>query len=724
LLAEELGIDPGAALCQLHQQILTREPGLHLAAPVAADIPGGTGTASRGPEDQAPAQLPRDLPGFTGRLAVLNQLHGLLAAAEASPTGASMPVVVISGTAGIGKSTLAVHFAHQVACHFPDGQLYVNLRGFDASGSPVTPAAAIRGFLEAFSVKGERIPADQDGQAALYRSLISGKRVLIVLDNARDAAQVRLLLPASPGVLVLVTSRSQLTGLIVTEAARLLTLGVLTPDEALSLLASRLGPDRIAAEPQAAGELTRLCALLPLALAVAAACAAVRPQFPLAAVAAEIREASDRLDILHTGEAATSVRIVFSWSYEQLSDPAARMFRLLGLHPGPDISVPAAASTAGIPPSHARRALTELARSQILTEHAPGRFASHDLLRAYAAELARATDSQASRHEATHRMLDHYLHSACLASRRLTPHRRPLTLEPPQPGVQPVDLGTAEQALAWFEAERAALLAVTPLAAQSGFDRHAWQLPWALGDFLDLRGDWHEWVAALRTALDAATALGDLLGLARTRHKLGSAYTRLGGHHDAVRHLSDALRLYQKLEDPVGQAHVHNALCILLEQQRCWDDALRHAQHALDLHRDAGYLPGQANALNSVGWLHAQVGRYEQALTCCQDSLDLHRGLGNQLGAAGAWDSLGYIHHHLGDHGQALTCYQHALDLCRHLGDRHRQAATLTRLGDTQHASQGHPAARDAWQQALDILDDIGHPDAQLVRARLKASNP
>jgi DNA-binding SARP family transcriptional activator len=348
VLVEELGAEPGPGLRELHQQILTGDPALALPRQAPA-------TARPAPV-RPPRELPAGVPHFTGRAGLLAMLTGLLdrSSAESSET------VLISGMAGVGKTALAVHWGHEVAKRFPDGQLYVDLHGYDSSGAPLRPAEAIREFMDALGVPAARIPAGTQAQAGLYRSLLASQRMLILLDNARDAAQVRPLLPGSAGCLVLVTSRNELTGLAATDGARLLTVDVLTGAEARVLLSRRLGSERVAAEPDATAELIMLCARLPLALNIAAARAAARPNHPLAAVAAALRDERGRLDALDTGEPASSARTVFSWSYRNLSQPAARMFRLLGLHPGPDITVAAAASLAGITPGQARRCLEEL----------------------------------------------------------------------------------------------------------------------------------------------------------------------------------------------------------------------------------------------------------------------------------------------------------------------------------------------------------------------------
>jgi DNA-binding SARP family transcriptional activator len=476
-LADELGIDPSQALRDLHAAILRQDSSLDAPAPQVTLRPAG-------PAAPVPGQLPPTVAGFAGRDAELARLDAVLPQAARSGPPGSAVIATIVGTAGVGKTALAVHWAHRVRGRFPDGQLYANLRGFDRCGPPADPARVLRGFLDAFGVPPEQIPAGLDAQAALYRSLLADQRVLVVLDNARDAGQVRPLLPGSPGCLALVTSRSHLTGLVAAEGAIPLGLDLLTVSEAQDLLARRLGADRVASEPEAAGEIIERSARLPLALTIAAARAATRPGFPLAATAAELRGATTVLDPFDGGELATNARAVFSWSYCALSTDGARLFRLLGLHPGPDVTVAAAASLAGIPAERARALLAELARAHLVTEHRPGRYALHDLLRAYARERAHTQLSDGIRDAAVGRVLDHYLHTAHAAVTVLDPCFAPADPAPPQPGVVVDQPATAEDALGWFLAERATLLAAVPMAAEAGYAAHAWPLAGALAAFL------------------------------------------------------------------------------------------------------------------------------------------------------------------------------------------------------------------------------------------------
>jgi len=670
----------------------------------------------------APAQLPADVAAFTGRKAHLDSLTAVLDRDDALDDAKRPAAVVISaiaGTAGIGKTALAVHWAHRVRHRFPDGQLYVNLRGFHPSGSVTHPAQAMRGLLEALDVPRQRIPGDLDAQAALYRSELADRRMLIVIDNARDAEQVRPLLPGTPGCFVLVTSRSQLTSLVAVEGAHPLTLDLLTQDEAWQLLARRLGRDRLTAEPEATEELITRCARLPLALAIVAARAATNPDFPLHVIATELRDSDNRLDALSDEDPSGDLRAVFSWSVATLGPASARMFRLLGLHPGPEVSVPAAASLAGEPVSEVRPMLAELTRAHLIVAASPGRYTLHDLLRVYAGELAESTEPDDERRAAQHRMLDHYLHTAHAADRLVDPHRDTFALSEPLAGVTPEPLANYQQAMAWLTTEHPVLTAAVGYAASHGFDVHAWQLARAIAESLDRRGHWRDWIDTQYTALAAARRLGDPSMQADAHRTLARAATRLGHYDDAHTHYQHALNIYVEADDAAGRAHTHNSIAEVWERQGRYQDALDHAQLALDLHSGAGHLRGKAAALNAVGWYHAQLGSYHAALAACEQALRLLEELGDRYGVAATSDSLGYAHHRLGDYNRALACYGYSLDLFRDLGDRYWEATLLTRIGETRWARGEAGGARDDWQQALTILDELAHPDADQVRRLL-----
>ncbi|MGN9912653.1 BTAD domain-containing putative transcriptional regulator [Phytohabitans sp. LJ34] len=708
---DQLGIEPSHELRDLHQRLLADDPSLTTVPTVAATTaPANAWVTAR--------QLPTAVPHFVGRAAQIKELSGLL------DTDGGVTIFVIGGTAGVGKTTLALHLAHRVAADFPDGQLYVNLRGFDPAGTIMTSAEALHGFLNALGTPPQRIPVGLDAQAALYRSLLSGRRMLVVLDNAHDSTQVRPLLPGAPGCLVLVTSRNDLSGLVAADGAHPLGLDLLPREEAHELLARRIGFDRVAGEPGAVDEIITRTARLPLALTIVAARAATHPRFPLATLAAELADARDRWNSLTGDDPGSDVRTVLSWSFRTLTAGAGQLFRLLGLHPGPDISAPAAASLAGLSLTELRPRLAELTRAHLLTEHLPGRYKFHDLLRAYAADLARAHEPEDGRQAAIHRMLDHYLHSAYAADRMLDEHRDRITLVPPRRGVVPEVLADYRQALAWFTAERAVLLATVDQAAGSGSDSYAWQLAWTLTPFLDRQGHWHEWITTQQAGLDAARRVAHLPGQAHAHVYLGRAHAQLGLHDLAHAHHRQAHRLYTELGHRTGHAYTHISAGMMAGQQGHHQEALDHTQQALDLYLAAGNSAGQARALNNIGWYLIQLGHHQKAITCCQQALALHRKIGHRYDDAATWNTLAHAHDRLGHHQQAIDCFHQALRRQRHSGWRNGQASTLNSLGDTYHTVGNQDAARQAWQQALDILDQLHHPDADHVRAKLGAANP
>ncbi|MFI7593574.1 ATP-binding protein [Micromonospora sp. NPDC049359] len=706
-----------------------------------ADPEEASARQGRGGRAVVPAQLPADVTVFAGRRHDLDQLDRLLSVPSSAAPAGSVPVdhanalpdglsrgagaepsavviAAVSGTAGVGKTALAVHWAHTVAHRFPDGQLYVNLRGFDPSGQVMDPAEAIRGIVDALGVPGERIPQGLDAQAGLYRSLIADKNLLIVLDNARDVEQVRLLLPAAGSCLALVTSRNPLTGLIAAHGAHPLMLDVLTYDEAREILVRRIGADRVNADPTATDHIITACARLPLALAIAAA-RAQQTRFPLAALAAELRDAEQRLDTLDTGDPTHQVRAVFSWSYATLTPDAARLFRLLGLHPGPDTDATAAANLAGHTTAQTRRLLAELIRASLLTEHAPGRYTFHDLLRAYATEQTHTLDTDQHRRSATARLLDHYLHTAHAGDRLLYSTRHPIDLIPADPQVSPHLLTDDRQAMHWFSVERLVLLAAIEHAATTGFDAHAWQLTWTLRTFLLRRGHWHDLAAAGRTAVAAARRLGDPVARLNTHSLLADTYIALRRFDDAHSQLRHALEMGVQTGDRAGQGHTHLSLGRMWDRQGDARQALHHASLALALFQAAGDLVGEGRALNGIGWCHTLLGENEQALTAARQALTLNQKLDNQTGQANTWDTLGHAHHQLGHHTEAITCYHNARTLFHDLGNRLHEAQTLTRLGDTHHTIGDTAAAHEAWQHALAILDELQHPDAAAIRTRL-----
>ncbi len=702
ILVTEIGAEPGAELRLLHQRILAAD----------REMP-----ARPGLDRAVPALLPSDVPHFVGRAAELRELTSLPQPASAPAGGTN--VAVVSGTAGVGKTALAVHWAHQVTEAFPDGQIYLNMNGFGPSGAPVTPLDAVSRVLDAMQVPGPRIPPSLDGRIGLYRTLLAGRRVLIVLDNARDEDQVRPLLPGGAGCVVVITSRSPLTGLVALEGARALTLDVLTISEARVMVAGRLRSRSAQADPAVIDRLIEMCARLPLALAIATALIATRAGQSISVAATSL--ASDdgpRLDVLSTGETASNLRAVLSWSYHALSPAAAEMFRLLAEHPGPAISSAAAASLAGVPPGQARAALAELAGSHLVSEPNPGRFVYHDLLRLYAAEQLGA----AERHAAGTRLLDHYARTTWAAAYALNPLRKPPALGPPVAGVQPESITGEDQALRWLRTEHQVLMRVISYAANAGFDTLAWQLPGALTDFLDRDGHWHDWAASQRTALAASRRAGDITAQALAHRHLARACSQLQDLGAAKEQLDHALELQRRFGTPAGEASVHMDISCLHEQCGDYPAGLRSAELALTLYRSVQHQIGEATALNQVGWHYAMHDQYAATLLYCEQALELCVQLGYELGEGLTWDSLGFAHQHLGQPAQAAMCFARALEIFRKLGHRHNEAKILIHLGDVSYAAGDLPAARRTWLAALTILDELSHPDGDELRSKIVAA--
>jgi DNA-binding SARP family transcriptional activator/tetratricopeptide (TPR) repeat protein len=715
-LRDELGVEPSAPLQQLHQQILAADPALAPSVPAQAGTDLGAKPSRR---RVVPAQLPHHIPDFTGRHTELDRLDALLNQ-DGKGTRNAIVITVITGTAGVGKSALALYWAHRVRDLFPDGQLYVNLRGFGPAGSAMEPAEAVHGFLEAFAVPSERMPLDLDDRAALYRSILADLRVLVVLDNARDVDQVRSLLPGSPGCVVLVTSRNRLTSLVAADGARPVELDLLPDAEARRLLSSRLGPDRVAGEPASVDEIIKACAGLPLALVVAASNAVANSRLPLSALAGELRKTDGRLDALGAGDQYTDVRAVFSWSYRALSPPTARQFRLLGLHAGPDIAVSAAASLAGVPLAQARRELADLVRAHLVTEWSSGRFVMHDLLREYANELSMIHDSAAERRLAVHRILDHYLHTAYAADQLLHPHRDDsIELAPLPLLVTTQTLADHRDAVAWLAAERHVLLASVRLAVSYGFDVHVWQLAWAVTSYFDRHGHWYDATASHEEGLKAAQRLGDLRAQAIIRCCLARAYCRLERHDAAREQLRQALEHYEVVGDNLGQGHAHRILAWMLDRQGRYGEALTHAELAIDLFRIAGRPGGQARALNGAGWFHILLGAPSEGLRLCQQALDTQRKIGDRLGQGETLDSIAYAYTSLARYDEATAYYRQALQLYQESGDRYDEAQILVHLGDTSLAAGDPDSAAAAWRDAVTIFDDLDLPEAANVRAKL-----
>ncbi|WP_433087435.1 BTAD domain-containing putative transcriptional regulator [Dactylosporangium sp. CA-052675] len=683
-LKEELGSDPGMALQQLHERILAADPALD-----AANAPAALARS----QVQTPRQLPAPPAVFVGRAGEIAELD------RVARTGDVMGIAVIGGTGGIGKTSLALHWAHRNIDRFPAGQLYADLRGFDPAGNPVPASVALHGFLEALGVAPAEIPADLPSRAALYRSLVVGRRMLILLDNANSTAQVEPLLPGSPVCMVLVTGRRQFAGLVTAYGARPLALDTLPMHEGQQLLVHHLGRHRATREPQAVAALVAHCAGLPLATSIVAARARIQSGLPLAALAEELADRSARLDALDADDLNADLRAVFSASYQALDPDLMRTFGLLGAAPGPDISLSAAVALTGRSAARTRVALRRLAAAYLLQEHTAGRYRMHDLVHLYAAERCASDQDAAVVEAARHRLTSFYTSAALAADRLLSPRRTPIT---PGPAPAPLSglLTDAATAMAWFEAEHECLLAEHQDAVERGWHAEVWRLAWALDTFQWRRGYLHVRVAMLQATIAATQALANPTDLALNHRLLGRAHVPLGRHARALHHLRRAAAGYEEAGDADGQAQTQLNLALACEHVGDYRQALVHADANLRIRSTLGNPAREAEALNALGWYHARLQDYEEAARYCHRALALCREQGFREGEAYTCDSLGYIAHHSGRHASALRHYLHALTLRRELGDTYEEADTLVHLGDVYRAVGCTADAMSAWQEA------------------------
>jgi DNA-binding SARP family transcriptional activator/tetratricopeptide (TPR) repeat protein len=692
-LVDELGAEPGPELRALHESVLRR------------DVAQSSGQPWR----PAPAPVARQLPTppalFTARARELAELDKAVATSSDGPV-----VIAVGGVGGIGKTWLALFWAHRNVDLFPDGQLWANLRGFDGADAPTPPAAVLRGFLESLGVAHHLIPAEVDTQAALFRSVTADKRILVVLDNARDSEQILPFLPAGPSCTVLITSRHRLTGLVATHNAQLLPLDVLDRAEARELMIHRLGHKRIVDEPDAVAELIELCAGLPLAISIIAARAATLPAFPLRELVTQLHDASTRLDALDAGERTADLRAVFSCSYRALDADTARIFALVALAPVPDISLPAVAGLTALPVSAVSTRLRQLEDLHLVQHHIPGRYRMHDLVRLSGAEHATGEQEPALR-----RLVDHYLHTAYAAERLLEPRRQPIGLARQAPGSQPQPIRDEDSALAWFEAEHANLLAAQRCAADRGWHRAVWHLAWTMITFHARTGRLHDRLAAWRCGLAATQRLGDLAAQVTAHRYLGYACAEAGLHTEAQAQLGQALELAESTEDLSAQAHIHHGLARAWEQQGLHREALQHAERAHRLYLTIGDAATAGRASNDIAWLHARLGQYALAQSHGESALASVRHDHNEFGEAACLDTLGYIAHHLGHHAQALEHYQRALALYRQLGDDYFAATTLDHLGQTYAALRNRAKAHACWQSAHQLYQ-AQHRDSDAER--------
>ncbi|MFC0438036.1 tetratricopeptide repeat protein [Kutzneria buriramensis] len=648
-----------------------------------------------------PRQLPPAPTLFVGRAQELATLTCALD--SAADMHRPLVITAIAGVGGIGKTWLALCWAYQHLERFSDGQLFVDLQGFAPSGRSMTPEKAIRGFLDALGVDPQSVPIDLDAQVGLYRSLVAGKQMLIVLDNARSTNQVVPLLPGTATCTVLITSRSRLSGLSMAYGASSVGLDVLNDTEACDLLARYLAYDRLVDEPAAVTELLKSCAGLPLALGIVAARACVHPRFSLAVLADELRDRPSRLDALDAGELNTNLRTVLSWSFDALSADTATVFGWLSLAPGPDISMAAISSLAALPDTKVQAVLRELENAHLLQQHVQGRYRAHDLVRLFAGERATLEHSDEVRAVTLRRLVDFYLHTAAAGARLLYPHSPVIELDQPASRCAPALLPDFPAALAWFDAEHQCLLAAQLLCVQRRWHQHVWRMSWALTGFCRRRGHLRDHVVACEYGVVAAEHLDNLADRAWAHQLLGYALSRMNRHSEAREHLQQALELARQSGDIQREANIYRVLARDWARDGDYERALMYAKRALCLYENLGIPVWSADSLNMVGLCQARLGRYGTAHTACVAALALHRRHDNRHGEGNTLDTLGYIARQTGRFDDAISHYNEALDLFQSLGDEYAEADAANSIGDVLASQSKQLDARNFWLRALKL---------------------
>ncbi|MEZ0114942.1 DNA-binding SARP family transcriptional activator [Catenulispora sp. EB89] len=731
-LADELGIEPGAELRELHLRILRSEEEGEAAAS-SAQTPAVPAPQSSSSPDPAPAPSPRPTPAhlpqaisdFTGRDADLAALLDWLDPTtdpttdpSTGPTAGAAPVAVISGSGGIGKTSLAVRTAQTLRRHFPDGQLAVDLRA--GAGTPVDPGAVLAGFLRDLGVDSREIPSGTDRRAALFRSAVAGRRLIILLDDAQDAAQVRPLLPADPGCAVVVTSRNRLATL---EGCRRVILGMLEPADARSLFARIIGEDRLAAEPDAAAAVLDGCGGLPLAIRVAAARLAARPSWTIASLAGQITDARRRLDELQVDDLA--VRASFQVSYDGLARPAGdddlrRALRLVSLWEGASLSLPAAAALLDLPPGTAETALELLVDNNLLDSQERGVYRLHDLIRLCAAEISTAHDTEPERTEAIARVLRWYLHTAAAAHRRLAPLARQLDLDPPDGTVAPLDFPDYDAALAWSSAEDRNLTAAVRIAERAHDDVVAWQLAVATAPYYQLDTPTADWLKTFRIGCDAAHRLGDRFAEARMLNGLGIGYGLIRADDTAIEHLRQALQIRREIGDRRGEGATLANLGTVYERVDRFEEALECHSQSLAVARSVGNDNGASVALGNIVASCRGLQRYDEAISHGREALELADRIGDRIGQGYVLHNIAGAHLESGRPQAAVDLFHQALKVRNALGDQRMRAETLADLGIALDRLGRRTEAAEAWTEAAEAFEDLRDPRAARMRGLLR----
>jgi tetratricopeptide (TPR) repeat protein len=713
----------------------------------ARNVSGGVHFHGLGPEaTPIPRQLPGTVRGFVNRTAEVERLYEVLAGQDDLP---AMTLIIITGTAGVGKTSLAVHWAHRVRDRFPDGQLYVNLRGYDP-GDPVEPDEVLGRFLMSLGVPAGTIPAASHAKESIFRSLIADRRMLIVLDNASSVRQVRPLLPGTPSSLVLVTSRSRLSGLVARDGALRIPVDVLAPSEATELLRRATGEYRRHDDSAELSELAQLCARLPLALRIAAERAASRPQMPLRELIADLRDESGLWDALSAedDDEADAVRAVFAWSYRALPADAARLFCLLGLHPGPHIGIPAAAALIGEAPNRTRHMLDVLVGAHLIEQAGPDRYQFHDLLRAYSTDRAQSLADEPAIEAARARLLAWYLHVASSAASVLHESWVRIRLDPAPPGVSVPPRMDFEDALRWYQAEQGNILPVTRSAVRCGADRVAWQLPAVLREVFSDRNPPGDWIALGGVGLEAARRVGHSYGEALFLMPLARTLLRTGQPEEALGPATAAVAAWRALGDRGGEANSLHNLSVSYMDMRRFEEAERVVEEGMNIASEIGHERHVAVAIMTLGRLAAfqedfarslelltralpllrshhhlheatclklmaeaevGLGRPTDAMKTAEAALATARRLENDVTEAEQLMSYARIQRANGRYGDAMASYHQSVALSRTLSDMVNEAIALDGTGETYQETGQPELATDFHLRAVTILRETGN---------------
>jgi DNA-binding SARP family transcriptional activator/tetratricopeptide (TPR) repeat protein len=723
-LGSELGIDPGDRVQELHVKILRADPQLRTAGPaVQAPEPSGAsgddtvthgGPAGGDAPRSAPHQLPAAIGPLRGREDEITELDRRFGT---RPTDDTAPALVgIVGAGGIGKTALALHWAHRHGDRFPDGRLYLNLRGYGPDAA-LEPGKALEMLLRTLRASSGWIPADLEERAALYRSAIGDRRMLIILDNARDSEQVRPLLPGSTCA-VIVTSRNQLRGLTVHDGAHQIALRRIEPDATADLLADATARPAATFDAGEARRLTELCAGLPLAVRIVAERIA-RTGEELSAALAQLSRATSRLDELDSGDAdVTDVRAVLSWSYRTLDAAAARAFRLLGMQPGPDIGLPAAAALLGEPQPAARRTLDRLIAVHLLERHQSDRYRMHDLLRIYAAE--RAGDADAA---AVGDLLDWYLQTSAEAYTSVNPANARARIGLPGDRVNPLTFGGMKAGLDWFETEHQCLIAAADYASAHGYDEHTWKIVWSMTDFFIRGKPFGQWCAAATAGLAAARRTGSLTGQGEMLDHFGWIYADLRRWDEALDALHERLELSRTADSAEDEATAFGNIGWVLNRYGKYEQAVEYFTKAIEIFDRLGHELNAVPSVINLGYAYVQLARYREAFEHLERAMEIITRHGERRNLSFVLRNIGAAHAGMGEHETALDYFRQALAVNRYFSSRRLEASVLVSIGDSLTVLDRTTEARDHWTQALDIFTDLGAPEATEVRARLTASD-